>query len=600
MDTISRLDRFAANNRILILLSLDILSWTLSIFLFFRLRYLDYNFGAKESFPNLLSAIGLTIGIQLCIGTLTWIYRGRYRLGSKEEALMLGTTFVVTGVTLTIISLLKRPHLIPISVGVASTASALVFGISGRILIRIVHESTRRPVSAQRALIFGLGSAGIQLIDNMLSDPTSPYIPVGFLDDDGRKRGLRIRGIGYYGSRNDILHAVKLTDATCLIIAVTNGSSLLYQELNTAAIDAGIETKILPPISTIFDGKVGFRDLNDINILDLLGRHPISTDIQSIAGYLQNKRVLITGAGGSIGSELTRQILRYNPSQVLKLDRDESSLHGLELLIFGKATLDSHDLILGDIRDNQFLDSIFKKHRPEVVFHAAALKHLPLLENNPTEAWKTNVIGTLNLLQVAAENEVEIFINVSTDKAAQPISALGYSKRIAEMLTSTFDSTFSGNYVSVRFGNVLGSRGSVLTTFANQIASGGPLTITHPDVTRYFMTIPEAVQLVIQAAAIGDSGKALVLDMGEPVSILLVAEQLIEQAGKQVEIVYTGLREGEKLHEDLFSHSEIGQPTKHPLISEVNVPTIDIQLIRDIEPNSVTLETLKIIGNLDS
>ena len=599
MENQYKLDAIATRFRALILLLLDLLSWSISIYSFFELRYLDIDISTTTTLNSAIVAIGVTVSVHFIVGTLFWIYRGRYRIGSKEESLVVGLTFLISGGTLCSISLIRNSHLIPLSVAIAGTISALVLAISGRIVIRTIHESARRPTSARRALIFGFGSAGIQLIDNMITDPSSPYIPVGFLDDDKRKRGLRIRGIGYLGTRYDVMEAARATGATTLIIAVTNGPSSLYQDLNTAAIDAGLEAKVLPPLSTILDGKIGFRDLNDINIIDLLGRHPIDTDIASIAGYLSGKRVLITGAGGSIGSELTRQVLRYSPAEVIMLDRDETALHGLQLSIAGRATLDTPDLVLGDIRDSDFLNTLFNERRPQVVFHAAALKHLPLLEQYPIEAWKSNVLGTHNVLEASVASGVEVFVNISTDKAANPESALGYSKRIAERFTATIDMHNPSRFVSVRFGNVLGSRGSVLSTFAEQIANGGPITITHPDVTRYFMTIPEAVQLVIQAAAFGHSGDALVLDMGEPISILLVAEQLIEQAQKPTNIVYTGLRKGEKLHEDLFSYGEEGQPTQHPLITRVKVPPIRIQDVVNTPSETLTNDLLKQIATND-
>lgn len=558
-----------------------------------QLRYIDIPTVNHQTTTRTLIGFGITISIHLIIGTLFWIYRGRYRIGSKEEALAVGMTFSISGLSLLAISNFGKYHLLPLSTAVASAFCSAAISISGRVIMRTIHESARRPTDAKLALIFGFGSAGMQLIDNMTMDPSSPYLPVGFLDDDRRKRGLRIRGIGYLGTRYDISEAAKKTGATTLIIAVANGPSAMYQELNNAAIDAGLTTKVLPPLSSILDGKIGFRDLSDINIIDLLGRHPIDTDIESIAGYLEGKRVLVTGAGGSIGSELTRQVLRYKPKEIIMLDRDESALHALQLSISGRATLDTPDLVLGDIRDSEFLKKLFNERKPEVVFHAAALKHLPLLEQYPLEAWKSNVIGTWNVLQAAVNENVEVFVNISTDKAANPESALGYSKRLAERLTATVDQEYPGRFVSVRFGNVLGSRGSVLATFAEQISSGGPLTITHPDVTRYFMTIPEAVQLVIQAAAFGESGDALVLDMGEPISILLVAEQLIEQAQKPTQIVYTGLRKGEKLHEDLFSNDERGEPTQHPLITRVKVPEINIENLVAAEEEKVDLDQLK-------
>jgi len=562
--------------RTLILLLLDTFCWVSSIYIFWQIRHLDAVALNQKTTVHAVIAVGIVLATQYISGTMLWIYRARYRLGSREEAVSVGLSFIISGFVLFVFSIIKTDHLIPLSTVIAGSSGALLMAVSGRAIMRVFNEGRARPTSAKRALIFGLGSAGIQIIETMTTDPSSPYVPVGFLDDNARKRALRIRGVGYVGSRYDIAQAVKKTGASALIVAVTNGPSSLFQELNNAALEAGIEIKVLPPLSSILDGKVGFRDLSDINIIDLLGRHPIDTDISSIAGYIRGKTVLITGAGGSIGSELTRQVLRYEPAEVLMLDRDESALHGLQLSISGRATLDTPDLVLGDIRDKEFLIALFEERKPDVVFHAAALKHLPLLEQYPDEAWKSNVLGTLNVLQAAAHTGVEVFVNISTDKAANPESALGYSKRIAERITAAVDAENPGRYVSVRFGNVLGSRGSVLATFANQIAAGGPITITHPDVTRYFMTIPEAVQLVIQAAAFGESGDALVLDMGEPISILLVAEQLIEQAQRPINIVYTGLRKGEKLHEDLFSNNEKGLPTQHKLITQVKVPMINI------------------------
>ena len=285
--------------------------------------------------------------------------------------------------------------------------------------------------------------------------------------------------------------------------------------------------------------------------------------------------MLVTGAGGSIGSELCRQIHRYEPAELMMLDRDESALHAVQLSISGHALLDSDEVVLCDIRDTAALNQIFLQRRPEVVFHAAALKHLPMLEQYPAEAVKTNIHGTRIVLDAAKRAGVEKFVNISTDKAANPCSVLGYSKRIAERITAQRAETADGAFLSVRFGNVLGSRGSVLTSFAKQIAEGGPVTVTDPEVTRFFMTIEEACQLVIQAAAIGNPGEALVLDMGEAVRITDVAQQLIEQSGTPVEIVYTGLRDGEKMHEDLFGDDEPQdlRPT-HPMVSHVPVPKV--------------------------
>jgi FlaA1/EpsC-like NDP-sugar epimerase len=282
----------------------------------------------------------------------------------------------------------------------------------------------------------------------------------------------------------------------------------------------------------------------------------------------------VTGAGGSIGSELCRQICKFEPAALVMLDRDESALHAVQLSITGRALLDDPNLVLADIRDADEIKRVFAEHRPDVVFHAAALKHLTLLERHPEEAVKTNIWGTMHVLEAAAAAGVERFVNISTDKAADAISVLGLTKRIGERLTAGFARDADGVFLSVRFGNVLGSRGSVLGAFRSQIASGGPVTVTDPNVSRFFMTIEEAVQLVIQAGAIGRDGEALVLDMGQPVRIDEVAKRMIAEAGRDVEIVYTGLRPGEKLHEQLLGTGEIDRRPCHPLISHVDVPPL--------------------------
>ena len=325
----------------------------------------------------------------------------------------------------------------------------------------------------------------------------------------------------------------------------------------------------------MINGRISLGDLREFNVTDLLGRRPISTDLSKISGYLNGKVVLITGAGGSIGSELARQVRTLGPSKLILLDRDESALHAVQLSLYGSGLLDTDDMVLCDIRDRDDLQAVFEDHRPQVVFHAAALKHLPMLERFPREGWKTNVLGSLNVLECAHQVGVVNFVNISTDKAADASSVLGRTKRLAERLTAWYGQTYDLPYVSVRFGNVLGSRGSVFYTFLAQIERGGPVTVTHPDVTRYFMTIPEACQLVLQAGAIGGPGDAMVLDMGEPIKIVDVAERLIAESGKRVKIEFTGLRPGEKLHEALFSTLESGIASEHPLISSVTVTGVN-------------------------
>jgi FlaA1/EpsC-like NDP-sugar epimerase len=382
-----------------------------------------------------------------------------------------------------------------------------------------------------------------------------------------------------------------------LLIAIPSADSALISDISARARELSMEVKVLPAVQNLNERPLDTSDIRDLTDEDLLGRRKVVIDLQQISDYLVNRRVLVTGAGGSIGSELCRQLARFNPAELIMLDRDESALHEVQLSIHGRALLDTPQTVLADLRDEATINHIFDTRKPEVVFHAAALKHLPLLERYPLEAYQTNVLGTLTLLNAAQRTGVGVFVNISTDKAANPISVLGYSKRIAERVTAAVgQSAKSGKYMSVRFGNVLGSRGSVLMSFRDQIAKGGPLTVTHRGVTRYFMTISEAVQLVIQAGAIGSSGEALVLDMGTPVSIYDVAKQLVANSGKPVEIEIVGLRAGEKVHEELFGDGEIDTRPRHPLISHVPVLSVDLGLLTP-SPTDARETMLRIIAN---
>jgi dTDP-glucose 4,6-dehydratase len=361
-----------------------------------------------------------------------------------------------------------------------------------------------------------------------------------------------------------------------VLLAIPSAESHLVRDVDSIASNAGLNLLVLPSVHEMF-GVVQVTDIRPVSEADLLGRRPADIDADAVAGYITGKRVLVTGAGGSIGSELCRQLARFAPEKLLKLDRDESGLHAVQLSVHGRAMLDGDDLLLGDIRDRDRLFELFEHHRPDVVFHAAALKHLPLLEAAPQEGWKTNVVGTQNVLDAAEHVGVTHFVNVSTDKAANPTSVLGYTKRLTERLTAHKGESASGTYASVRFGNVLGSRGSVLPAFREQAKRGGPITVTHPDITRYFMLVEEAALLVINAGAIGRDGEVLVLDMGEPVKIVDVARRFAEQHTPPLEIVFTGLREGEKLHEDLIAEEEFGDRPFHPMITHVDVAPLDFE-----------------------
>jgi FlaA1/EpsC-like NDP-sugar epimerase len=541
--------------------------------------------GALERIDRtgLLAAALVMVAVYAGFSAALRLHQGRHALGTVDEITSLATAVAGATLVLSAIAVVSgSPRMLPLSVPLIGAVFAFVMMLAVRLVVRRQRESSVRPSAGRRVLVFGAGAAGTQLIRAMLHDPRSPYLPVGILDDDPRLRHARISGVPMCGRREDIGAAVDMTDAELLIIALPTADSALVRDISHRASAAGVAVKVLPRISELVASRVTIRDVRDINIADLLGRRQIDTNVAAIADYLVGKRVLVTGAGGSIGSELCVQLATYRPAELIMLDRDESALHAVQLALHGEARLDTPEVVLADIRDSATLLEIFEGRRPDVVFHAAALKHVNMLEQYPAEAWKTNVLGTRNVLEAATAVGVSHFINISTDKAADPVNVLGRSKRFAERLTATYAQRNAGAFLSVRFGNVLGSRGSVLTTFAAQIAAGGPITVTDPAVTRYFMTIPEAVQLVIQAGAIGSGGEALVLDMGEPVRIVDVARQLIELADRPIDIVYTGLRSGEKLHEELFGVAEGGTRCVHPLISHVDVPVLDGMALSDL------------------
>ncbi|MFC5141954.1 polysaccharide biosynthesis protein [Actinomycetospora rhizophila] len=516
------------------------------------------------------------------MGLALQVYRGRHCVGTLDDALTVATVASLVGLVVFGTNMVPASPWVPRSVPVVATFVMVALAVGARTAVRLRRERDGRPdkSSARRVIVFGAGTEGQQLIRTMLSDPGSNYLPVALLDDDPDVRLRRVLGVAVRGTRADVARVAEAAHADLLVIAHHSLDATAVRDLALAATEAGLSVQVLPPLTERLRSWSRLSDLQDLDINALLGRRPVEIDVAAIAGYLGGRRVLVTGAGGSIGSELCRQIHTFGPSELLMLDRDESALHATQLSIYGTALLDTPDVILADIRDAATLCRLFVELRPDVVFHAAALKHLPLLEQYPGEAWETNVCGTDHVLRAAQLASVDRFVNISTDKAADPISVLGRSKRIGERLVAQMATESEGTYLSVRFGNVLGSRGSVLTTFADQIANGTPVTVTHPDVTRFFMTIPEAVQLVIYAAAIGAPGEALVLDMGAPVRIADVARQLMGLAGKPTEIVYTGLRDGEKLHEELLGRLEVARRPIHPAISHIDVPTLDPDVAR--------------------
>ena len=572
-------------------LIIDIFAWSAAAAFALVLRsYLQDEQNISTVVQNILyRVLPIVAVVQAITGYIVGIYRRRWRYGSFDEVKgLILSAFITTTVLLVIRLTDSSVDAFPRSAIVAGGVLGLFFTGASRYTWRLVREQLRRPSeqTAKKILVYGAGEGGIQIVSTMLRNPNSTYLPVGFLDDNKSTHRLRISGVPVLGGKESIEKAAARTGATSLLIAIPSADSDVVSGIAELARRANLDVKILPPVQSLDERQVDASDIRDLTDEDLLGRRRVKINLDEISQYLVNRRVLVTGAGGSIGSELCRQLVRFNPAEIIMLDRDESALHEVQLSIYGRALLDTPQTVLADLRDERAINEIFETRKPQVVFHAAALKHLPLLERYPHEAYQTNVLGTLTMLKASKHAGVEVFVNISTDKAANPISVLGYSKRIAERLTADFAfSSGGGKYISVRFGNVLGSRGSVLMSFRDQIAKGGPVTVTHRGVTRYFMTISEAVQLVIQAGAIGSTGEILVLDMGKPVNIHEVAEQLVRNSGKPIKIEVVGLRVGEKVHEELFGAGELDERPRHPLISHVTAKSID-QTSLTIHPNN--------------
>lgn len=555
---------------------LDVACWAAAITGAYLIYY-DFSLTSAQV-TLILILIVVTSTAQLLFGWLAFLYRRRFGAGSFDEIRALLKTVFATGLTLLVADLITGYAINhPITMGVLILPAALMLMFGLRFIQRLRQLSQAVPDrKAARTLIIGAGEVGTHLIRQMVTTPGTKYWPVGMVDDSPDKSNVQLYHVKVLGTLRELPELIVQAGAKVLVVAVAEPSTYMLRDVQAVADEAGVQVKIIPPLQELLERGIRSTDLRDISIDDLLGRQPVDTNVEDIAEYLSGARVLVTGAGGSIGSILCQQISRFHPAELIMVDRCETGLQTAQLTVNGNGLLSTKETVLADIRDADAVRDLFEEHRPQVVFHAAALKHLPMLERYPEEGWKTNVLGTLNVLEAAAAVGVERFVNISTDKAANPTSVLGHTKRAAEHLTAWMGQQTNGQYLSVRFGNVIGSRGSMLPTFTRLIEQGGPLTITHPDVTRYFMTIPEACQLVLQAGGIGHPGEVMILDMGEPVRILDVAQRMITMSGKDIDIVYTGLRDGEKLHEDLTSDTEHTLASAHPLISRTAVEPLSL------------------------
>lgn len=449
-------------------------------------------------------------------------------------------------------------------------------GMTGvRLAIRVVRErgtrSTLRRIDTL-AIVAGAGSAGIQLLEEIESRRRLRFGVVGFVDDDPGKQGMRICGVPVLGMIDDLPRLVAEHDVNEVLIAIPSAPGAVVRRIVQRCADARVRHRVLPSLGELVEGRVIYTQMREVQVDDLLAREPVRLDLPRVRSLIAGKSVVVTGAAGSIGSELCRQLAAYGPERLVLFDRHENGMFALEMELRARFPEVRLDPVLGDVLLPDQLRSVFDAHRPELVFHASAYKHVPMAELNVLEAVRNNVLGTRNVAQAAIAHGVRELVLVSTDKAVRPTSVMGVTKRIAEMAVQGFQNGCCA-FVAVRFGNVLGSNGSVVPLFRDQIARGGPVTVTHPDVTRYFMTIPEAVQLILQAAAIGHGGEVLILDMGEPVRIVDLARQMIRLSGfepdEDIPIVFTGLRPGEKLYEELVDEHEETASTFHDRIKIV-------------------------------
>lgn len=565
--------------RALVFLIIDAILFSLALYLAFYLRF-EGNIPSRY-LSQFYSCVSLFVGVKILvfyfyqIYRFTWSYIGLYELTRVFKALTFSS--IVLLASFMFLSY-EVPFLgFPRSIFLIDYAFSLIMVGGLRISRRVYLQAKKYPIVEQkRTLIIGAANTGEQLVRDMSRTKDSPYQPVAFIDDDPMKEDTSIHGVEVMGKRADIPKIVRKLGVELAIIAMPSAPSKEIRDIVSYLHRAGInEINIIPGTKQILSKNISIMDIKKIDLEDLLGREPIEIDYTKIETSLKGKSILVTGAGGSIGSELSRQISQFSPQNLILLDLDETALFQIGREIRERHPSLSIHPVLGDILDNQKISSIFSNFSPQIVYHAAAYKHVPIMEDFPEEAVRVNILGTKILSEFSLQHGVEKFVFISTDKVVNPTSIMGASKRVAEMVIKNINHKQITKFMAVRFGNVLGSRGSAIPLFQEQIKRGGPITITHPEMKRYFMTISEAVLLVLQAEAMGRGGEVFVLDMGEPVRIYDVACELIRLSGlepeKDIPIVYTGARAGEKLFEELLNPEEGIEFTDYPKIFRANI-----------------------------
>jgi len=551
------------------------LAWMLAYWFRYNLSEIpdEYMTEAVRMIPTVMLVQG---AILIIFG----VHRGVWRFTSTLDLVRLLKAAVIGTILVTLtIFMLNRLAFVPRSVFILYGILLALFLCGSRIGYRILKDRGLKTTVGTKALVVGAGAAGEQVVRDLLRNVPRRYDPIAFVDDDPAKINKDIHGIGVAGTCDAIPDLCAKWNIDLILIAVPSANDKQMQRIVRLCEASKVEFRTLPAIHDVVTGHVGLRDLRPVRIEDLLGRDPVSLDWRGIRTSLKGKRVLVTGAGGSIGSELCRQLAGIGMEELILFEQSEFNLYSVAHELNSSFPDLNTKLILGDICDSIAVAELYKRYQPEVVFHAAAYKHVPLLEGQVREAVKNNVLGTIVVAEQAKKHEVGTFVLISTDKAVNPTSLMGACKRIAEIYCQSLNDGSTTKYVIVRFGNVLGSAGSVVPLFRKQIEAGGPLTVTDPEITRYFMTLSEATQLILEASTVGDGGETYVLDMGEPVKVAYLAEQMIKLSGKtpgeDIEIVYTGLRPGEKIREELFYPEEQLVATSHEKIMLASNPSGD-------------------------